>query len=76
MFLSVPVMSVRCGGPEEIINRENIGYLCENSVEGLTDALEKNENGSIKTDLAAAKKLALDFSPDECLGDFIDILEK
>ncbi len=42
----------------------------------MTDALERNENGSIKTDLAAAKKRALDFSPDECFSDFIDILEK
>lgn len=74
MFLGVPVISVRCGGPEEIINCENIGYLCENSVEGLTEALEKNGNGSIKTDLAAAKKRALDFSPKACLDEFIAIL--
>lgn len=37
----IPVVSTKCGGPEDIIN-EQVGILCEkDSIESLTQALEK-----------------------------------
>ena len=74
MALGVPVISAKCGGVEEIMNGENSGILCENSVGGLTDALRGFENGVYSVDTDKARKRAYDFSAEKCLDTFIEII--
>lgn len=76
MILSAPVISVRCGGAEEIINSPDVGLLCENSTEGLAAALQTFAGGEYFPDIKKAKQRALDFSAERCSGAFIDILKE
>lgn len=74
MSLGVPVISVRCGGVEEILNEDNIGILCDNSAEGLQKAIADFDCGRISSDTCKAMKRARDFSAEKCLPRFIDII--
>ena len=75
MALGIPVISTRCGGVEEILNSDNSGILCDNSVDGLRKAIADFESGKLKTDKAAAETRARDFSPEKCLKKFIETVE-
>jgi glycosyltransferase involved in cell wall biosynthesis len=40
MVLGLPVVSTRCAGPIEILQDGNYGHLCENSEEGIYQAIK------------------------------------
>ncbi len=41
LILDKPVLSTECTGPCEILDNGNYGYICENSVEGITNGLNE-----------------------------------
>ena len=75
MGLRTPVISTKCGGVEEIIQDETQGILCDNSVEGIKCGIERFLNCQHKIDVESAYQRAKDFDIDNCVNNFIKIIE-
>ncbi len=75
MALLTPVISVKCGGTEEIINSPRVGILCDNNTVALCDAISGFDCGEYNIDLPAAKDRAYDFSPEKTLCGFMNIID-
>lgn len=74
MLLKTPVLSVKCGGPEEIITAPDEGLICENTVDGIKCGLERIMDGSDGIDTEAAYRRVLSFAVQPCAKAFSDII--
>ena len=76
MAIGTKVIATKCGGPEEIIRSPKEGLLCENTTEGICNAIKKVISNRDGIDIAQARKRAFDFDEDRCAHEFIDIIEE
>jgi glycosyltransferase involved in cell wall biosynthesis len=77
MYLGLPIVSTKCGGPEEILENGKYGLLVENSQEGLNQALKKiAENHDQVLSLKNVSKLrAHDFMMNRMVEQIVGLME-
>lgn len=75
--LNVPVITTECSGMREIFGENECGIICENSEDGLYNAMKKvlNEPSLLKKFSAEEKKRANDFSLKKRMKTIEDFLE-
>lgn len=75
--LSVPVITTECSGMREIFGENECGIICENSEDGLYNAMKKvlNDPSLLKKFSAEEKKRANDFSLQKRVKAIEDFLE-
>lgn len=75
--LNVPVITTECSGMREIFGENECGIICENSEDGLYNAMKKvlNEPSLLKKFSAEEKKRANDFSLNKRMKTIEDFIE-
>lgn len=75
--LSVPVITTECSGMREIFGENECGIICENSEDGLYNAMKKvlNDPSLLKKFSAEEKKRANDFSLKKRMKTIEDFIE-
>ena len=75
--LNVPVITTECSGMREIFGENECGIICENSEDGLYNAMKKvlNEPSLLKKFSAEEKKRANDFSLKKRIKTIEDFIE-
>ena len=75
--LNVPVITTECSGMREIFGENECGIICENSEDGLYNAMKKvlNDPSLLKKFSAEEKKRANDFSLQKRVKAIEDFLE-
>lgn len=75
--LNVPVITTECSGMREIFGENECGIICENSEDGLYNAMKKvlNEPSLLKKFSAEEKKRANDFSLKKRMKTIEDFIE-
>ena len=75
--LNVPVITTECSGMREIFGENECGIICENSEDGLYNAMKKvlNEPSLLKKFSAEEKKRANDFSLNKRMKAIEDFIE-
>jgi len=78
LYLGLPVVSTKCGGPEEILDYGNYGFLTENSQEGLNDILIKiaQDHEHLLKFSKMSKVRASDFGMDVMMGRVLSLIEE
>lgn len=76
MLLGTPVIATRCGGYEEIMTSPELGLLCENTTEGIKQALNDWLSGRHIVNTEAARQRAEYFCTSASIGRFSQLLEE
>jgi len=77
MACGLPVISTKCTGPTEILDKGNYGILAENSDEGVFEAIKYALDKELLTEYAEKSlSRAKDFSTDKIIKDVIALIEQ
>lgn len=78
LYMGLPVVSTKCGGPEEILNYGEYGLLVENSQEGLNQALINiaEDHEHVLSYKNVSKLRANDFMMDRMMEQIFGLLDE